>query len=244
MLTAFLSSLLAGAATGLGAIPVLVYKNIPHRVYDTLLGFAAGAMLGAISFSLVLPAVEAGGLGQALVGLIAGVALLLLLEVVVPHLEPHFSREPLNLSSRRGLLLALAVTLHNLPEGFSVGVGYASGQAGLGLILALAIGAQNIPEGLAVAFPLRLGGVSRRRSFLFALISGLAEPPAALLGFLLMGWLGAFSAMGLALAAGAMLYVVFNTLIPESHKHGLERESSLGVVAGFLFLLVLQELLA
>ena len=95
-----------------------------------------------------------------------------------------------------------------------------------------------------MAFPLRLGGVSRRRSFSFALISGLAEPPAALLGFLLMGWLGAFSAMGLALAAGAMLYAVFNTLIPESHKHGLERESSLGVVAGFLLILVLQELLA
>ncbi len=259
----FLPSLLAGLATGAGALPLFFLREqrregsgaergefaplaamrvgaSGHALYDLLLGLAAGIMLAASFISLLLPAVDRGGPTAALAGLAVGAALILLLELALPHGD-HFSPEPLARDRRRGLLLAAAVTLHNLPEGFAVGVGYAAGSGQLGSPLALAIALQNAPEGFAVAVPLAVAGLSPWRGFLWATASGLVEPLAALAG----GPLGAFGAtalpVGLAAAAGAMVFVVCHHLIPESHGHGHSRGATLALLAGVAVTLGLQQ---
>ena len=123
MMQAILASLLAGLATGVGGLPVIFFKKIPERIYDTLLGFAAGVMLSAASFSLIVPAIDEGNLYMALAGIAVGAAFVYFLESAIPHLEPHFSQKPLTLTFRRAILLGLAITIHNFPEGLAVGVG-------------------------------------------------------------------------------------------------------------------------
>ncbi|HEY4687193.1 MAG TPA: ZIP family metal transporter [Candidatus Subteraquimicrobiales bacterium] len=243
MLQAILASLLAGLATGVGGLPVIFFKKIPERIYDALLGFAAGVMLSAASFTLIVPAIDEGGLYLALFGIAVGAAFVYFLETLIPHLEPHFSQKPLTLTFKRAILLALAITIHNLPEGLAVGVGYASNLPNLGLVIALAIAAQNMPEGLAVAAPLRQAGVSRFKSLFWATASGLAEPLAAFIGLISFGFIKSVVPFGLAFAGGAMIYVVSHELIPESHSHGFEKEATGGVVVGFLTMIFLQYIL-
>jgi len=225
MLQAILASLLAGLATGVGGLPVIFFKKIPERIYDALLGFAAGVMLSAASFTLIVPAIDEGGLYLALFGIAVGAAFVYFLETLIPHLEPHFSQKPLTLTFKRAILLALAITIHNLPEGLAVGVGYAS----------------NLP--LAVAAPLRQAGVSRFKSLFWATASGLAEPLAAFIGLISFGFIKSVVPFGLAFAGGAMIYVVSHELIPESHSHGFEKEATGGVVVGFLTMIFLQYIL-
>lgn len=233
-----LVSLLAGLATGLGAVPLAVLRDIPHRLYDGLLGFAAGMMVAASSLSLIPEALRSASIVSVLLGLVTGAAFILALEAAVPHLEPHFSVRPLSLNLRQGMLLGLAMAIHNFPEGFAVGAGYSSGVRALGPALALAIAAQNIPEGLAVALPFRKEGVSWARCILYATASGLTEPVAAVLGMYFMSLADSILPFGLAFAAGAMLYVASDELIPESHKHGNEAIATYGVIIGFALMIV------
>jgi zinc transporter, ZIP family len=240
----FLGIVLPGMATGLGGLGLLVVRRTTEATLDTLLGFTAGVMLAATVFSLLVPALERGGLGEVLLGFALGCAVLLVLDSVLPHAHdrlrergspPLVERE----ANRRARLLISALTIHNVPEGLAVGVAFAAGGADLGLPLALAIGIQNVPEGFAAAAPLIPTGTSRPRAAGVAALTGIVEPPAALLAYFALDIASALLAVGLAFAAGAMLYVVVDELVPESHGHGNERAASLALLCGFALMMSL-----
>lgn len=237
--TPVLASLLAGLATGLGALPVLLAGTLSRKLYDTLLGFSAGVMLAAGALSLVAPAMASDELAQTVLGFIAGAAIVFALEKTVPHLHPHFAPALTNRTLRMGLLVAAAIAIHNIPEGGAVAVAYAVKTEKLGFVVALAIAVQNIPEGLAVAVPLRAAGFSRVRAALYATATGLAEPLAAVASLLVLSLAGNYLPFALALAGGAMIFVVSDQLVPESHSQGNELNASFGVLAGFLLVVVL-----
>jgi ZIP family zinc transporter len=243
MRTALLASLLAGLATGLGGAFIAILPRFSRRVYDTLLGFSAGVMLAA-GFTLLWPAMQRNGIWNVSLGFLSGALLVYLLEKVVPHLEPHFAPELCRREGRLGILLAAALTLHHLPEGLAIGVAFASSTPGqqLGYIVVIAIALQNIPEGLAVAMPLRACGASRLRAILWASLSGLTEPLAAAVGYWFVGKIGNMVPFGLALAAGAMIFVASDQLIPESRTQPENKSPSLGLISGFVLLAVLTKL--
>lgn len=246
VLLGFLASLAAGLATGAGALPIFFLRRFSERVMDTLLGFAAGVMLAATVFSLIVPAIAAGGVWRAILGLVLGGLLLEAADRLLPHfhLQPGGGAEGPKSSLRKTWLFAIAITIHNLPEGLSVGVGCGSGDLHAGLLLALAIGLQNMPEGLAVALPLLREGYSRRRAFGYATLTGLVEAPMGLLGAALVVWMAPLLPYALAFAAGAMLYVISDEIIPETHRRGYEREATWGLMIGFCLMLALDNLFA
>jgi ZIP family zinc transporter len=200
-------------------------------------------MLSAAALTLLWPALERGSVAAVVLGFGAGGLLILVLERNVPHLEPHFAPRFNGPRARIGLLLAAAITLHNLPEGLAVGVAYAPGAGQFGPIIALAIALQNIPEGLAVATPLRAGGASPVRAIGWATLSGLAEPLAAAAGFHFVRAVSGLVPFGLAFAAGAMVFVVSDQLIPESHRQPADKAPSLALLAGFLLVALLMRTL-
>jgi ZIP family zinc transporter len=213
------------------------------RLYDTLLGFAAGVMTAVATIGLILPAITQGSLAVALLGVAAGAALLFGFDRLLPHEHEALSFQCTNpMAYRRGVLLFSALTLHNLPEGLAVGTGYVA-QPALGLLLALAIALHNIPEGIAVAGPFRACGMPRRQYLLWTFGSGLAEPVAALFGAAFVAFFRGILPFSLAFAGGAMLYVVSDELIPESHSHGFEHEATFGFLSGFMLLLALSQVL-
>jgi ZIP family zinc transporter len=233
-----LISLLAGLATGLGALPVILLKNIPRKLYDSGVGFAAGVMISVSCFGLIEHGFEIRKPGFCIAGIVIGALFVFLLEVLLPH--PHLTAGPLTKELRRGVILATAITIHNFPDGFAVGAGYSSGIAALGPVIALAIAIHNIPEGLAIALPFRKAGVSRSRCLLYASGSGMAEPFGAVLAFLFLKSFPDFLSLGLGFAAGAMIYVASHELIPECHGHGNEIVASLGLIAGFILMLLIE----
>lgn len=244
MRAALVASLLAGLATGLGGIMIAFLPRISRRVYDTLLGFSAGVMLAAGSITLLWPALRHNGsIWPATAGLLLGALLVYLLELAVPHLEPHFAPELTGRSKRLGLLMAAALTLHHIPEGLAIGVAFVGEpKTSVGVIVAIAIALQNIPEGLAVAMPLRAAGFSRARAIAWSSLSGLGEPVAAALGAWFAGFLNGMLPFGMALAAGAMIFVASDQLIPESHAQSQSKFPSLGLISGFALLAVLTKL--
>jgi ZIP family zinc transporter len=237
------------AATALGAVPALFLRNLPQRLEDTLLGFAAGMMLAASAFSLLMPGLEAGtailgsaGLGAAAVvtGMMLGVLLMLGLDRFTPH--EHDKTGPCGPGQERCgrlWLFVFAIALHNLPEGMAVGVGFAHADMSVGLPLATAIALQDIPEGLAVALALRAAGFPAVLSVLVAGLSGALEPIGALLGLGLSSGLAAAYPIGLGLAAGAMLFVVSHEVIPETHRNGHQTAATVGLMGGFALMMVL-----
>lgn len=227
-LMGIMGSVVAGFATGVGALPALFIRQVPERMLDALLGFAAGVMLAATAFSLIIPAIELGGVGPAAGGILIGALFLAFLDHILPH--THFIKGAEGPAShlRRVWLLVIAITLHNFPEGLAVGVGFGSGRLSEALVLMIAIGLQNMPEGLAVALPLIRERWPRSRALLYAFGSGMAEPIAGLLGLLAIAWMHALLPWGLAFAAGAMLYVVSDEIIPETHSRGFEMEGTWG----------------
>lgn len=239
MLQAFVASLIASIATGLGAVILLVFKRITMRVYDVMIGFSAGVMASASVFSLIIPGIEQGGLWRVVVGFACGTIIVFIFDMRLPELFRAMGRECPDRLTHQGLLMAGTVTLHNIPEGFAVGAGFASGEPGLGIILAIAIALQDVPEGTAVATPLLCAGVSRTKSVILATLSGFVEPLAALVGFALVKHQVGFLPFGLGFAAGAMMYAVSHDLLPESHSHGYELPATFSFLIGFLLLLIL-----
>jgi ZIP family zinc transporter len=238
----------AGAATGLGAIGLLVLRKPSERLLDTLLGFTAGVMLAATAFSLLVPGLDHGSVAEVLVGFGLGAAFIAVLDRWVPHAHVRFAeRSGLAAEDRaareRSILLLAALTIHNIPEGLAVGLAFAAGGADLGVPLALAIGIQNVPEGFAAAAPLAGAGVSRRSAAFIAAATGAVEPPAAFAAFFFFELADALLAAGLGFAAGAMLYVIVDELIPESHGHGHEFDASLALIGGFALMLALDNAL-
>jgi ZIP family zinc transporter len=234
---------LAGfATTALGALPALVLRSIPQKLEDTLLGFAAGMMLAASAFSLLLPGLASATellnskpLGALVVvaGMALGVLLMLGLDEFTPH--EHDKTGPCGPGHERCgrvWLFVFAIALHNLPEGMAIGVSFSQGDLNVGLPLATAIALQDIPEGLAVALALRAAGLAPGLSVLVAAGSGLLEPLGALLGVGLSGGLALAYPMGLGLAAGSMLFVVSHEVIPQTHRNGHETPATLGLMLG------------
>lgn len=229
--------------TGLGALPVLFLVRVPRRFMDALLGFAAGVMVAAACWSLLVPALSMGGVWPAVGGFLAGAALIYLLDQWLPHLHPEFPEEARaegpRVAWRRSALLIAAITLHNFPEGLAVGVSFGAGQPGPAAALAIGIGLQNLPEGLAVALPLRRDGMSRWKALWYGQMSAVVEPIAAVLGAAVVTHMGHLLPFSLALAAGAMLYVVVEELIPETTRSGNVDVATIGFILGFAVMMVL-----
>jgi ZIP family zinc transporter len=243
-----IASLLAGAATGLGAFPVLFTKKISDKVLDTLLAFSAGIMLATTAFDLIIPSIKFGGGGLrgallAALGILAGAVFLDVIDKVSPHMHTILGSEGSKSKLSRVWLFVIAITIHNFPEGLAVGVGFGSGSTAGGITLAVAIGLQNMPEGLAVAFPLLHDGYSRGKAFVIALATGLVEPLGALFGLLVVQAAKPLLPLGLAFAAGAMLFVISDEIIPETHSRGIQRLATYGVIIGFIVMLVLDNIL-
>jgi len=236
-------------ATALGALMAIVLNNISTRTQDSMLGFAAGMMLAASSFSLILPGLAAArdlfGSGPAaaltvVVGLGFGVLLMLGLDYFTPHehesagaFGPHHQRVS------RVWLFVFAIILHNIPEGMAIGVSFASGDLNVGLPLTTAIAIQDFPEGLAIALALRTTGLSAWRSILVAAASGLMEPLGALVGLGISSGLAVAYPVSLGLAAGAMIFVVSHEVIPETHRNGHQTPATVGLMGGFAVMMFL-----
>ncbi|MBB1077649.1 ZIP family metal transporter [Rhodoferax sp. 4810] len=241
---------LAGfAATALGALPALALRSIGQKLEDSMLGFAAGMMLAASAFSLLLPGLEAGAeilasrpLGALVVvaGMALGVLLMLGLDAFTPH--EHDKTGPCGPGYERCdrvWLFVFAIALHNLPEGMAIGVSFSQGDMSVGLPLAIAIALQDIPEGLAVALALRAAGFAPGLSVLVAGASGLMEPLGALLGVGLSSGMALAYPLGLGLAAGSMLFVVSHEVIPQTHRNGHQTPATIGLMIGFALMMVL-----
>jgi ZIP family zinc transporter len=246
-LQAFIATLGTYLLTAVGTLPVLFFRTAPRRLMDAMMGFAAGVMVAASCWSLLVPAIESGGVLTAVVGLLAGAVFLYGADQVLPHLHGEFPDEATpegpKVAWRRSALLMLAMTLHNFPEGMAVGVSFGGDELGAAVALAIGIGMQNIPEGLAIALPLRRGGMSRGRAFFWGQLSAAVEPVAGVLGAALVLASSAFLPYGMAAAAGAMLYVVVEELIPETVRSGKTDIATLGFIVGFAIMMALDNAL-
>lgn len=242
-------SLAAGLMTGVGALPVLAGRVPSPAMRDTMLGFAAGVMLTASFFSLIVPAIEVtpgiygAGMAPALIaatGVLLGMGAVAWLNQALPHEHFISGREgPATESVRRIWLFIIAITLHNFPEGLAVGVGFGSGDTGNGIALAVGIGLQNLPEGLAVAVALAGEGYGRARAVWFATLTGLVEPLGGVLGAGVVSIAEPLLPWGLVFAAGAMLYVISHEIIPETHRRGYQNKATLGLAVGLVTMLFL-----
>jgi len=237
-----LATIATGLASGAGAIPVLFFADVSDRLLDALLGFAAGVMLAATAFSLLVPAIELGGVWVTVLGLAVGAVFLFYADRLIPHFHPIAGLEGPSSTLKRVWLLILAITLHNFPEGLAVGVGFGSGDISAAIVLAIAIGLQNIPEGLAVALPLIREKYRPLKALWYATLSGLAEPIAGFIGAAAVSIARPLVPVGMGFAAGAMLYVISEEIIPETHRKGYAKVGTTGLIAGFIVMTVLDNL--
>lgn len=247
VLLALVATLGTYLLTALGTLPVLFFRSAPRRLMDGLMGFAGGVMVAASCWSLLVPAIAGGGVAAATLGLVAGGGCFYIADQLLPHVHAEFPDEAPpegpGVSWRRPTLLMAAMTLHNVPEGLAVGVSFGSGELGAATALAIGIGLQNIPEGLAIALPLRRGGMPRGRAFFWGQLSAAVEPVAGVAGALLVLASSAFLPYGMAAAAGAMLYVVVEELIPETVRRGSTDIATLGFIGGFAVMMALDNAL-
>jgi ZIP family zinc transporter len=254
---AFLATLFTWGMTALGAGLVFFFKSINQRLLNMMLGFASGVMIAASFWSLLAPAIELAEEGPvpawfvAATGFLGGAAFLWLADRLMPHM--HFSahdneQEGLHTRLRRSILLVLSITLHNIPEGLAVGVAFGALSGTItnasvlpALAVAIGIGIQNFPEGAAVSIPLRREGLSRTRSFMYGQMSGLVEPIAGVLGALLVLTVKPMLPYALAFAAGAMIYVVVEELVPTSQEghHTMTDLATIGAILGFTVMMIL-----
>jgi len=248
---ALIATLFTWGVTALGAAGVFLARNMSRKIMDGMLGFAAGVMIAASYWSLLAPAIEMsdGSWVPAAVGFMAGGLFLWSVDRILPHLHPGFTMERaegVKTSWERSTLLVLAITLHNIPEGLAVGVAFGavaanldSASLGAAVALALGIGIQNFPEGLAVSMPLRREGMSRIKSFWWGQLSGVAEPVAGVLGAAAVLIFQPILPYALAFAAGAMIFVVVEELIPESQLEGNTDLATMGAMSGFTVMMIL-----
>ncbi len=255
VLQALLATLFTWGFTALGASIVFFFKTINRKLLDGMLGFAAGVMIAASFWSLLAPAIEMveadGGTPwiPAVVGFLAGGLFLWLTDKTLPHLHlglPIEQAEGIPTNWRRSILLVLAITLHNIPEGLAVGVAFGAVASGLptaslgaAIALAIGIGIQNFPEGAAVSVPLRREGLSRLKSFWYGQLSGVVEPIAGVLGAAAVLLLRPILPYALSFAAGAMIFVVVEELIPESQYAGNTDTATSGAMLGFAVMMLL-----
>ena len=255
IMQAFLATLFTWGVTALGAATVFLTKSINRKLLVLMLGFAAGVMIAASFWSLLSPAIEMteaqGGIPwlPAVTGFLAGGFFLWVIDKILPHLHigfPDTDSEGIKTHWQRSILLVLAITLHNFPEGLAVGVAFGAAAAGLSsatlagaVALAIGIGLQNFPEGLAVSMPLRGEGFSRSKSFFFGQLSGVVEPIAGVIGAVAVLSMQSLLPYALSFAAGAMIYVVIEELIPESQRDESTDIATFGAMVGFAVMMLL-----
>lgn len=258
VLAGLLGTLFTYAITALGSSLVFPFKNVSKKVFNMMLGFSAGVMIAASFWSLLSPGIDlAEELGmipwlQAALGFLSGGLFILLIDKYLPHIHVITNHEEgIKTSWQRSILLVLAITLHNIPEGLAVGVAFgyaatlvegsaaASAAIGGAIALAVGIGIQNFPEGAAVSIPLRREGMNRKSAFLIGQFSGMVEPIAGVLGAVLAIRMQQFLPFSLSFAAGAMIYVVIEELIPESQMLENTKIATIGAMIGFTIMMLL-----
>lgn len=239
---------LAGAATGLGATPLIFRARVSHRVYDAALGLAAGIMFAASVFGLIIPGLEEGTLTSVLLGVFIGGFSLLGANRVIPHLHTRYTGlhthgptadnqtdEPF----RRAILIGSAITLHNAPEGLAIGVAFAAGLEDVAMLLAVVIAIQNVPDGFAFAVPMGETGMPTWKVLILTTLSGVVpEVVAAVFGFTLVMIAAGLFPLAAGFAAGAMLAVIFREMVPSSHGHGYADEATAAFLVGFSLLIL------
>ena len=246
-----LTALGVGGATVIGAFIGFCFKGLSHKLSDIVLSFAAGVMLAAAILGLILPSLEYGGKWGILItiaGIFAGAFCLNLVDKLVPHLhrmvgaedEAHAGNEKLS----KVLLFVTAIAIHNLPEGIAAGVGFGSGNTADALLIAGGIALQNIPEGMVIIAPMLAAGVSPKRTFVIAMLTGLVEVVGTLLGYFAVSIAAAILPFALAFAGGTMLYVISDEMIPETHAHGEQRGATYALLVGFCLMMLSDVLLA
>ncbi|HAB89331.1 MAG TPA: ZIP family metal transporter [Bacteroidetes bacterium] len=256
VLAAFLATVFTWFLTALGASLVFPFKSMPRKYLDTMLGFTGGVMVAASFWSLLSPAIEMaevswGNLAfvPAAIGFGLGALFLFALDKFMPHLHLNFDieqSEGVKTKLHKTTLLILAITLHNIPEGLAVGVLFGGVAAGLpeatiggAITLAIGIGIQNFPEGIAVSFPLRRAGASRWKSFYYGQLSAVVEPIAAVIGALAVIFFTPILPFALAFAAGAMIYIVIEEVVPETQQDRYADLATLGFIGGFIVMMAL-----
>lgn len=223
-------------ATVLGALPLFFVKALSERRKDILIAFTAGIMVSASTFGLLPQSLNESGLLALTLGLLAGIFALDTIEKNIPHIDVENDRGIAAFDSK-SLLVAIALFIHNIPEGMSTGFSYASENAGLGPMVAIAIGAQNMPEGLILAVFLLNSKVGKWKALLLVAGTGLMEMVSAVIGYFAASTLDQLIGFGLAFAAGAMLFIVYKELIPETHGHGYERPATYSFILGLLVMI-------
>lgn len=244
-----LTALGVGGATVIGALIGFIFKGLSHKFADIVLAFAAGVMLAAAVFGLVIPSLEYGGRYAILItvaGIFAGAMALNLIDKLVPHLhklagEDFEDHKSSNLG--KVLLFVSAIAIHNLPEGIAAGVGFGSGDVTGALIIAGGIALQNIPEGMVIIGPMLAAGVKPKRTFVIAMLTGLVEVVGTLIGYFAVRVASFILPFALAFAGGTMLYVISDEMIPETHAHGSERGATYSLLIGFCLMLAVDVLL-
>ncbi|MBT8172330.1 ZIP family metal transporter [Candidatus Bathyarchaeota archaeon] len=232
----FFLSLIAGLGTGLGGLIVLLRKP-GEKLFVFLIGLAAGLMIMLSFMELLFDSVMISGFFPAAVGFISGSLLLFLLDFLLPHKHVVSEKGVFKAKMlRSGTLLAIGISLHNIPEGIAVASGY-SFSPEIGIIITIAIALHNIPEGIAIALPIRMGGASRKVAFRAALLSGLTEPAGAMLAAIFLSFLPELMPFALSFAAGVMVFITMDELIPIAHEHGHEHFTSFGLIVGFILTL-------
>jgi len=241
--------------TALGAFFVFVTKTVSKKVLDAMLGFASGVMIAASFWSLLAPAIEMstdcvlGAWFPSFIGFFLGAIFLKVIDKVLPHLHigyPEEEIEGIKTSWKRAVLLVTAITLHNIPEGLAIGVtfgailaGFPGSSLGAAIALTIGIGLQNFPEGFAVSMPLRREGMSRIKSFWYGQLSAIVEPIASVIGASMVISIRSLLPYALAFAAGAMIFVVVEEVIPESQRNGYTDLATMGTIMGFLIMMIL-----
>lgn len=251
MTIVLLTALGVGGATVLGAVLGFSFKKISHKFSDIVLAFAAGVMLAASVIGLILPSVDFGGkfgLVVTIIGIFCGAVCVNLIDKVVPHLhtmtgvdqEIHpEAQEKLN----KVLLFVIAIAIHNLPEGIAAGVSFGTGNNADAFTVASGIALQNIPEGMIIIAPMLAAGMSKKRTFLIAAMTGLVEVLGTMLGYFAVSISHAVLPFALAFAGGTMLYVVSDEMLSDTHAHGSERGATYSMLAGFCLMLAFDILL-
>jgi len=255
ILAAFYATLFTWGVTALGASLVFLFKTIKRSVFDGMLGFTGGVMVAASFWSLLAPAIEmSSGEGftkvfPSVIGFALGALFLFSLDKILPHVHINFKMkdsEGIKTPWHKSVLLTLAITMHNIPEGLAIGVlfggvavGFEGASIGGAVALAIGIGLQNFPEGLAVAVPLRRQGLSRWKSFNYGQLSAIVEPVAAVLGAWAVITFQPILPYALAFAAGAMIFVVVEEVIPESQQERFTDIATMGFIGGFILMMTL-----
>ena len=248
MTTVLLTALGVGGATVIGAIIGFIFKNISHKFSDIVLSFAAGVMLSAAILGLIVPSYEHGerfGTAWALVitvgGIFVGAIALNLIDKLVPHLHKMAGgeqEEHKKSQLSKVMLFVTAIAIHNLPEGIAAGVSFGSGSTSEALVIAGGIALQNIPEGMVIIGPMLASGVSKKRTFIIAAMTGLIEVVGTFIGYFAVSISTAILPFALAFAGGTMLYVISDEMIPETHAHGEQRGATYALLFGFCVMLV------